>query len=73
MEDTVQAFEEKAMAELPMVEKKVLEIINSKTPDKEPLTVNEYLTQYTGDFARAAMQKYRELYELFWTRYARGF
>ncbi|RFT15980.1 MAG: Peptidase U34, dipeptidase precursor [Candidatus Saccharicenans subterraneus] len=73
MEDTVRAFEEKAMAELPLVEKKVLEIMNSKTPDKEPLTVNQYLTQYTGDFARAAMQKYRELYEQFWTRYARGF
>lgn len=73
MEDTVRAFEEKALAELPLVEKKVLEIMNSKTPDKEPLTVNQYLTQYTGDFARAAMQKYRELYEKFWTRYARGF
>lgn len=73
MEDTVRAFEEKAMAELPLVEKKVLEIMNSKTPEKEPLTVNQYLIQYTGDFARAAMQKYRELYEQFWTRYARGF
>lgn len=73
MEDTVRAFEERAMAELPLIEKKVLEIMNSKTPDKEPLTVNQYLTQYTGDFARAAMQKYRELYEQFWTRYARGF
>ncbi len=73
MEDTVRAFEEKALAELPLVEKKVLEIMNSKTPDKEPLTVDQYLTQYTGDFARAAMQKYRELYERFWTRYARGF
>lgn len=73
MENTVRAFEERAMVELPLVEKKVLEIMNSKTPDKEPLTVNQYLTQYTGDFARAAMQKYRELYEQFWTRYARGF
>lgn len=73
MEGVVRAFEEKAMAELPLVEKKVLEIMNSKAPDKEPLTVNQYLTQYTGDFARAAMQKYRELYEQFWTRYARGF
>ena len=73
MEDTVRAFEERAMAELPLVEKKVLEIMNSKTPEKEPMTVKAYLTQYTGDFARAAIQKYRELYELFWTRYARGF
>lgn len=73
MEDTVMAFEEKAFAELPLVEKKVLEIITSKNPDKEPLTVNQYLTMYTNDFARAAMQKYNELYQLFWTKYARGF
>lgn len=73
MEETVRAFEERALAELPLVEKRVLEIMNSKTPDKEPLSVNQYLTQYTGDFARAAMQKYRELYEQFWTRYGRGF
>ncbi len=73
MEDTVMAFEEKAFAELPLVEKKVLEIMNSKNPEKEPLSVSQYLTLYTNDFARAAMQKYRELYELFWTRYARGF
>jgi len=46
--------------------------MNSKNPEKEPFSVNQYLTGYTGDFARAAIQKYRELYELFWTRYARG-
>jgi len=73
MEDTVMAFEEKALAELPLVEKKVLEIITSKNPDKEPLTVNQYLTMYTNDFAQAARQKYNELYQLFWTKYARGF
>ncbi|MCR4395990.1 MAG: C69 family dipeptidase [Candidatus Saccharicenans sp.] len=73
MEETVRAFEDRALAELPLVEKKVLEIMNSKTPEKEPLTVNEYLTLYTGDFARATMEKYRELYEKFWTSYSRGF
>lgn len=73
MEEVVRNFEEKAMAELPLVEKKVLEIMNSKNPEKEPLTVNQYLTMYTNDFARAVLEKYRELYELFWTRYARGF
>lgn len=73
VEDTVRAFEEKAFAELPLVEKKLLEIMNSKSPEKEPLTVNQYLTIYTNDFARAAIQKYHELYQLFWTRYARGF
>lgn len=73
MEEVVREFEEKAMAELPLVEKKVLEIMNSKTPEKEPLTVNQYLTMYTNDFARAVLEKYRELYEQFWAKYARGF
>lgn len=72
MEGTVREFEEKAFSDLPQVEKKAVEILNSKNPEKEPFTLNQYLTKYTGDFARAALQKYRELYELFWTRYARG-
>jgi len=66
MEDTVREFEEKGLLELPQVEKKYLEILNSKTPDKEPFKTNEYLTKYTNDFARAAMNKYQELTEKFW-------
>jgi len=73
MEETVKGFEEKALTELPWVEKKVMEIINSKDPDKEPFTINQYLTMYTNDFARAVIQRYNELYEIFWTKYARGF
>jgi len=72
MEGTVREFEEKAFSDLPQIEKKAVEILNSKNPEKEPFTFNQYLTKCTGDFARAALQKYRELYELFWTRYARG-
>jgi len=66
MEDTVREFEEKGLMELPQVEKKYLEILNSKMPDKEPFKPNEYLTKYTNDFARAAMNKYQELTEKFW-------
>ncbi|HOP61505.1 MAG TPA: C69 family dipeptidase [Candidatus Saccharicenans sp.] len=72
IEQTIKEFEEKGFSELPQIEKKALEIMNSKNPEKEPFSVNQYLTGYTGDFAQAAIQKYRELYELFWTRYARG-
>lgn len=35
--------------------------------------VKEYLTKYTNDFARAAMHKYLELGDKFWTMFARGF
>jgi len=66
MEDTVREFEEKALAELPQVEKKYMELLASKTPDKEPFKPNEYLTKYTNDFARAAMNKYEDLTNKFW-------
>ena len=48
-----------------MVEKKALELLNSKTPDKEPMTWQHYLTKYTNDFAKAAMQRYMELGDRF--------
>jgi dipeptidase len=66
VEGTIAEFEEKAFADLPMLEKKVQDILASKTPDKEPFTVNQYLTKYTNDFARAAIQKYLELGDKFW-------
>jgi dipeptidase len=66
IEETVAEFENKAFADLPMLEKKVQEILASKSPDKEPFTVEEYLTKYTNDTARAAVQKYLELGDKFW-------
>jgi len=66
IEDTIAEFENRAFADLPMLEKKVQEILASKTPDKEPFTVEQYLTKYTGDTARAAIQKYLELGDKFW-------
>jgi dipeptidase len=66
MEDTVREYEELAFAELPQVEKKYLELLNSKTPDTEPFKPNAYLTKYTNDFARSAINKYQELGDKFW-------
>jgi hypothetical protein len=51
---------------MPLLEKRVQEILASKTPDKEPFTVEAYLTKYTNDTARAAIQKYLELGDKFW-------
>jgi dipeptidase len=70
IEDTIAEFEDKAFADLPMLEKKVQEILASKTPDKEPFTVERYLTKYTNDMARAAIQKYLELGDRFWMNIA---
>lgn len=66
VEAAIAEFEDKAFADLPLIEKKVQEIMASKTPDKEPFTVEQYLTKYTNDTARAAVQKYLELGDKFW-------
>lgn len=73
MEETVREFEERAFAELPDVEKRALALLQSKAPDKEPFTAARYLTKYTNDFARAAMQAYLELGDRFWGMFSRGF
>ncbi|HPW18454.1 MAG TPA: C69 family dipeptidase, partial [Candidatus Aminicenantes bacterium] len=72
IEATIAEFENKALADLPMIEKKVQEILASKTPDKEPFTVEQYLTKYTNDMARAAIQRYLELGDRFWMLIAMG-
>ncbi|MFC2160609.1 dipeptidase [Acidobacteriota bacterium] len=64
----VQEFEEKAFTELPALEKKAQELYKDN-----PEELKKYLTQYTNDFARAAMNKYWELGDLFWTMFTRGF
>lgn len=64
-------FEDKAFAELPDVEKRALDLLKAKDGGAEACAA--YLTKYTGDFARAAEQRYRELTETFWGMFGRGF
>lgn len=73
IEDAVKEFEEKAFADLPALEKKALELYKSEATESEPVKCKEYLTKHTNDFARAAMHKYWELGDRFWTMFARGF
>jgi len=73
IEGGVKDFEDRMFAELPFVEKKALELYNNEVYEKEPTKYREYLTQYTNDFARAAMQKWWELGDQFFTMFARGF
>jgi dipeptidase len=68
IENAVREFEEKALAELPDLEKKVVELYKA-----DPELAKTYLTRYTNDFARAAMNKYQELGDRFWTMFGRGF
>ncbi len=73
IEDTMREFEDRAFSDLPVIEKRVQDLLASKAPDKDPLAVEKYLTKYTGDFARAAMQRYLELGDTFWGMFSRGF
>jgi len=64
-------FEDKAFAELAEVERTALKLLEN--PDGGEAACAKFLTSYTGDFARAAMQRYRELAETFWGLFGRGF
>jgi dipeptidase len=65
MEDNLREFEQKALLEMPLVEKMYLDMVASKTPEKLPFTPLQYLTKYCNDFAHAAMNKSIELGDQF--------
>lgn len=82
IEGAVQQFEEKACNEMPGIDQKALEMYQAakdETPESDkkgnpkPPAYRLFLTQYTNDFARAAMNKWWELGDTFWTMFARGF
>jgi dipeptidase len=73
IEGAIKEFEERAFADLPSIEKKVLELYKSEASKENPVKVQEYLTKYSNDFARAAIHKYWELGDKFWIMFARGF
>ncbi|MBT3245015.1 MAG: peptidase [Bacteroidetes bacterium] len=82
IEAGVQEFEDKAFDELPGIEQKALELYkkdmkSSPELDKDgnplPMQYREFLTQYTNDFAYAAMSRWWELGDKFWGMFARGF
>jgi len=73
IEEAINEFEEKAFTELPFIEKKALELYKSKPSEEDIARFKAYLTKYTNDFARAAISKYWELGDKFWSMFARGF
>jgi len=82
IEEAVMAFEDRAFNELTAVEKKALELYKIELKDKkttigeskeEPPEFRKFLTKYTNDFARAAMNQWWELGDTFWAMFARGF
>jgi len=71
IEGGVQEYEQRAFDELPLIEQKALELMRSEGGD-DPIAFREFLTRYTDGFARATMQKWWELGDLFWAGLARG-
>ena len=73
IENAVQEFENKAFDELPDLEKRFMELYESKEMGKEYPKYKELLTHYTNSFAHAAMNKWLELGDTFWGLFRFGF
>ena len=73
MEAAVREFEDRAFTELPVIEKKALELYKAEKGEENPMKYREFLTKYTNDFARAAMNKWWELGDKYWMMFGRGF
>jgi dipeptidase len=73
IEKAIKEFEEKAFSELPDVEKKAVELYNGGKTEEDILKAKQYLTKYTNNFARAAINKYWELGDKFWDFLKRGY
>ena len=59
----------KGQTEMPFVENRYKEILAKEGED----AANEFLTGYTADFAGAAMLRWKEMGDSFWTQFQRGF
>ena len=73
MEEAIMDFENKAFTELPAIEKIALELLKSGNPEEGRKKCQEFVTRYSNDFARAAIDKWNELGDTFWGMFARGF
>jgi dipeptidase len=69
IETAVKEFEMKALAELPAVEKSVVDLVKQGKNDE----AKKYVTLYTDNFAYSAMKKWEELKATLWGMYGRGF
>jgi dipeptidase len=71
--NSLMEYETKGLTELPMVEKRVQDMLKADNSPEGHKKAQEYLNSYSGDFARSAMQRWIELGDSFWAMFARGF
>ena len=69
IEPAVKEFEDKAFEELPVLEKKVVELVKDGKTDE----AKKYVTAYTSSFAGAAMSRWEEMKVTLWGMFGRGF
>jgi len=69
IEAAVREFEMKALEELPLVEKKIVSLVNERKNEE----AQRYVTDYTNNFAYAAMKRWEELKVTLWRMFGRGF
>ena len=62
-------FEEKALEEIPTIEKKAQALLNDGKKDE----ATKVLNQYTKDFAAATRQTWKEMESQFWYWFGMGF
>jgi hypothetical protein len=73
IEAAIKEFEDTAFEDLPYVEKRAIELYGKGDNLENIKKTKEFLARYTSDFARAAISRYWELGDKFWTMFARGF
>jgi dipeptidase len=73
IEGAVAEFETRAFDELPAIEKIAQEMLKADSSEPGRKKVQDFVTRYTNDFARAAMDKWNELSDTLWGMFARGF
>ncbi len=66
-------FENKAFDELPAIEKTAQDMLKADPSEQGHKKAQDFITRYTNDFARAAIDKWNELGDTLWGMFARGF
>jgi dipeptidase len=69
IEPAVKEFEDKAFEEIPVIEKKVVELVKEGRNEEAKL----YVTTCTNNFAYAAMKRWEEMKVPLWSMYSMGF
>ncbi|MDX9772624.1 MAG: C69 family dipeptidase [Bacteroidales bacterium] len=69
LEPAVKEMEQKALAEMPALEERVIALVNEGRNEEARSAV----TEYTVSFAQAAMGRWQEMKTTFWQMFGRGF